>query len=148
MNENQNTQVTVTENTSLVADLTSATVAYCSFTPKTPEERKTLFTAMNNPMKKLDECINMPINVKDVYAETVDFVDENTGVIAKGIRIVLIDTDGVSYGCCSTGIFNSLKKLFQVFGTPTWEEGLTIVPYTIPSRRVQNGKVLTIKLAD
>lgn len=142
----QDTNFTL-EGTSLVADLTTAEVSFCSMIAETLDEKKALFTAMNNPTKKLDECVNMTIMAKDVYAESLQFVDEKTGEIQPGVRIVIIDTEGNSYGCCAMGVFSALKKLFKVFGMPTWEEGIAVTPYTVPSRRVPNGKVLTLKLA-
>lgn len=147
MNNNQSTQIITMEGrTDLIADLTSSEVSYCSFTATTPEERSALFTAMNNPTYRLEEKINMPIFIRDVYAETVDFINESTGECVKGARIVLIDENGDSYGCCSMGVFSSIKKLMKVFGEPTWKEPIAVVPYTTPSRTRQNAKVLTLKL--
>ena len=147
MNNEQSTQIITMEGrTDLIADLTSAEVSYCSFAATTPEERAALFTAMNNPTYRLEEKINMPIFIRDVYAETVDFINESTGECVKGVRIVLIDANGDSYGCCSMGVFSSIKKLMKVFGEPTWKEPIAVVPYTVPSRTRQNAKVLTLKL--
>lgn len=141
------TPLTLDENTSLVADLSKATPSFCSLQPSTQEEKVTLFNAMNNPTFRLDEKINCTITVKDIYAETVEIVNEKTGEVAIAPRIILIDTDGNSYGCCSYGIFNSIKKLIQVFGAPTWNEGISVIPVSIPSKRIQNGRVLSLKLA-
>lgn len=145
-NENL-TPVTLDENSTMVADLSKATPSFCSLQPSTPEEKVTLFNAMNNPTYRIDEKINCEINVRDIYAETVEIVNEKTGEVSTAPRIILIDTDGNSYGCCSYGVFNSVKKLIQVFGVPTWHEGIKVIPISIPSKRVQNGRVLTLKLA-
>lgn len=146
-NEAEATNLVYDEKPNMVADLTSATLSYCSLTPSTVEEKKALFTAMNNPTARLEEKINVPLTITDIYVETVNFIDEKTGEIEVAPRIVLIDVNGESYGCCSMGVFGSLKKLIQVFGEPTWEDGVEVVATQVPSRRIKNGKVLTLKLA-
>lgn len=147
MSRENNTQlITMEGRTDLVADLTTSEMAYCSFLADTPEEKRALFTAMNNPTYRLEEKINMTIMVRDVYAETVDFVNETTGEITKGIRVILIDDEGNSYGCCAMGVYSSLKKLMKVYGEPTWLTPIPVIPYTVPSRTRQNAKVLTLKL--
>lgn len=126
--------------------LETAAVDFCSFHAETEEEKKVLYNAMNNPDKRIEEVINIPINIRDVYAEQLEFIDEKTGEVMPGVRIVLIDTDGVSYGCASKGIYSALCKLFKVFGKPTWENGITVIPITQQSRR-ENRKIYTLKLA-
>ena len=77
---------------------------------------------MSNPDERLSDHINQVLLIKDVYMEKVDMVNEETGEISECPRIVLVDADGVSYQAVSFGVFNALKRIFQVFGKPTWEE--------------------------
>lgn len=109
---------------------------YCSMTPKTFDEKKMLFNAMSSPDLKLRECINLEINVKDVYCEIVSITTED-GEQVEAPRIVLIDTQGTSYQCVSMGVMNSLKRLFVVFGYPTWEEGIKVKVKQISSKERQ-----------
>ena len=75
------------------------------------------------------------INVKDVFVEEVRFADEETGEITFAPRIVVIDTNGESYQAVSVGVMSAFKKLFQLFGQPTWPEG---IPLEV--KQVKNGK--------
>lgn len=135
------------EEMNITEELTAGTtLAYCSFKVSTPEDRAKLFNAMNEPDFKVDEAINTPIQVKDVYAEYIDLLDENTGEIKTAVRMVLITPDGTSYGCVSVGMFSALKKVMKIYGEPTWKEPITIIPYTKKTRN-GNNKVLTFKIA-
>ena len=84
--------------------------------------------------------------VKDVYCEIVDCAvkdekGELTGEVNKAPRVVLIDSDGKSYQCVSTGVFNSLKRLFGVFGYPTWVRAL---PCKVKQISVGTRQILTL----
>lgn len=120
----------------LKADLTTAVMSYSSLVPKTDEEKSMFFNLINNPTKKLRDAINMEIKLKHVYAETVDFIAEETGDITPGVRMVFISDDNVSYQSASVGIFNCTKKLFSLFGEPSkWKKPITIIP-----RQVSKGE--------
>ena len=113
-------------NPMMEIDFTSVATSYCSMRAETAEEKQALFKAMNNPEFRVADFINKVIIVKDVYAEIVQIADKVTGEISHCPRIVLIDTEGKGYQCVSLGMYSGLKKLFQVFGNPTWENGLSI----------------------
>lgn len=120
---------------------------FCSFQDDSEEGKIKLFTAMNNPTYRVEEKLNCTIAVKDIYAEAVQLVDEKTGTITDTIRIVLIDENGDSYGCCSMGMFSALKKLMRVFGTPTWEKPIKVQPYQTPTRNGKN-KIFTLRVVN
>lgn len=132
------------EDTGIKGRLVNISDTYCSINPKTEESKKMLFKAMNNPEKRLKDCINMPITVVDVFCEWVDMVNESTGEMVGGTRIVLIDKDGIGYQCVSQGIFSALKKLFSIYGLPTWKNGITIVPKLI--NKGNNRSILTFDI--
>ena len=73
----------------------------------------------------------------------VNLIDEITGQQIKAPRIVIIDDNGVGYTCVSIGIFSALKKIFQIFGVPTYSKPLTVIPTQIT--RGAN-KILTLNL--
>lgn len=112
--------------TGFVADLRSASKAMCSLKPTNDKERSALFKAANNPDKRLSEMINMTINVRDVYVEEVTCKNQY-GDTQVCPRIVFIDDKLVGYQCVSLGIFGALKKLFQIYGTPTWKTPLKLM---------------------
>lgn len=110
-------------------------VSFCSYKAETPEEKAKLFEIMNNPEKRLSDCINQTILVKDLFAELVDCTNEETGEVTKAPRIVLIDKNGIGYQCVSAGVFGALKKLMSVYGIPTWES-----PIPLKIKQIKNGK--------
>lgn len=139
---NQN-NVFMDEGYSIAVDLTSAQTQFCSMTAKTPEEKAKLFNAMNNPDKRIGDCINMVINAKDLYVEVVNCTNEETGEVTACPRIVIIDDKGVGYQAVSVGIFSALKKVIQVFGAPTWE-----TPVKLKVQQITKGsrKMLTLNV--
>ena len=138
MNNQENNNLEVIEGTNFVVDLTTANRVsqWCSMNPKTQQEKIALFNAMNNPENRIKECINLPINVKDVFCEVVECQSDD-GTLQKCPRIVLIDENAVGYVAVSKGVYNSIKKIFAIFGEPTWETPLTIIPKTITKGQKQ-----------
>ena len=59
-------------------------------------------------------------------------------------RIVLIDDKGESYQCVSNGVWGSLKKMFAVYGAPTYEEPINVV---VKQVKVKRGTMLTLEVA-
>lgn len=99
---------------------------YCSFNPQSIEGKKRLYKGMCNADHDLSNYINRSITVVDVFAETVNILDRDTGVYNIVPRIVLFDLNGESYKCTSIGVYNCLKRLFAIFGEPTWIDGLEL----------------------
>lgn len=146
--ENQNTALALVneDNAKFIVDLTApAKTQYCSLVPKTDADKALLFKAMNNPEKRIGDCINMTINVKDVYVEVVQCVNKETGELQDCPRIVMIDDKGIGYQCVSIGMFSALKKVFSVYGMPTYEKALPIkiVQITKGERKLLTFDVVT-----
>lgn len=143
MNQNESTAVTVynEDGFNLVADMTTAKTQFCSMVAKTNEEKAKLFNAMNNPDKRLADCINMEIKAKDLYVEVVNCTNEETGEVTACPRMVIIDVDGVSYQAVSVGIYSALKKMIQIYGAPTWTQ-----PVRMRVKQITKGtrKMLTL----
>lgn len=125
--ENTEKQLVEVDGVNMIADLTERQLSYCSMTPKTDEEKATLYNIMNNPDKRIKDCINEVIKVKNVFVEVVKCTNQETGEVSTAPRIVLIDENGIGYQCVSLGIFSALKKLFAVYGEPTtWTKPIPI----------------------
>lgn len=126
--ENTNALATTDDNRYLL-DFGSAKQSYSSLVPKTQEEKVSFFNAINSPTKRLKEMVNLEVEVKNIYAETIDFIDKETGESVPGVRIVLISPDGTSYQASSKGVFSSVSKLIQILGEPkTWKNPVKIRP--------------------
>ncbi len=123
-----------------VSDLTSESVSFCSMQANDNKSKAMLFKAMNNPEKRIGDCINTLIKVKDVYCETVQVVSNETGETEWVPRVVLIDEKGTSYQAVSMGVYSALAKVIRVFGMPTWNE-----PIPIKIKQISRGerKILT-----
>lgn len=129
-------ELTVYEEGSIIAKLSTSRNAFCSFNADTREEKALLFAAMNSPDKQLRECINQEILLKHFYCEEVECTDKESGEVSIATRTVLIDAGNVSYQCVSTGVFNALQKLVSVYGLPgEWEE-----PVKIKIKQISRGE--------
>lgn len=115
--------------------------AYCSIKDDSFEGKMAVYNAANNPDAKVNDIINKRIELRDVYAETIEVVNEDTGELEQAPRIVLIDADGKSYQCVSAGIFGAIKKLNAIFGEPTWEPAIPVEVKQVPTKR---GSMLTL----
>ena len=153
-NENMNTQEVAVYNRpavsrfedegfSVAVDMTSAQLSFCSMKAESQDEKAKLYNAMNNPEKRLADCINMKIRAKDLFIEIVNCTNEETGETNACPRIVIIDEKGVAYQAVSIGIYSALKKAIQVFGAPTWEQ-----PVTFEVKQITKGnrKMLTLNV--
>ena len=124
-------------------DMTSRQLSFSSLTATTDEEKANMFNAINNPEKRLADCINMTIQAKDLYIEVVNCTNEETGEVTACPRIVIIDDKGVAYQAVSLGIYSALKKVIQIFGAPTWNK-----PIALEVKQVTKGqrKMLTLNV--
>ena len=116
---------------------------YCSKMVEKEEDKKELFNALETCDALLNDCVGEEINIKDVYCEEREVVDDN-GEIKKKYRTILFDVSGQTYATGSYGIFNIMRKLFTIYGMPTWENGVKV---KVAKRPIGNGKsTLTLTL--
>lgn len=143
--ESKATVAVMDEDERFIMDLTSERkVQFCSMTPKNEDEEIILFNAMNNPEKRIGDCINMTIEVKHVYCEVVTCQNRETGEESTCPRIVLIDKDGIGYQAVSMGVFSALKKVMSIKGNPaTWKK-----PVKLQVKQISKGdrKLLTFDM--
>lgn len=129
---------------SLANELAGTGESFCSMKAETMEEKKKLYKAMTAADKKVGDCINQKISIKDVFMDIFDIANEETGEVESVPHIVLIDSEGTSYEAVSKGVFDSLKNLVQIFGSPTWEDPIDVI---VKQRTIKNGhKMLTLDL--
>lgn len=100
---------------------------YCSKKVTDENEKKELFNALESCDVLLNDCAGQEIEIKDVYVEEKEVIDEETGEIKPKYRTIIFDENGQTYVTTSYGIFNVLRKIFQVYGFPTeWEKPLKV----------------------
>lgn len=111
---------------------------YCSKIVKTDEEKKDLFNALEQCDALLNDCVGQEINLKDIYVEEKQGIDEETGEIKTKFRTILFDENGQTYATGSYGIYNIIKKIITVYGLPTtWTEPLKV---KVSKKPIGNGK--------
>lgn len=136
----ENLAVFDNNNVSLEQDITNTNDIYTSINLDAPENKAKLFKAMNNPDERIADMINKEIKVTDIFCEMIECTNED-GNVTICPRVVLIDEKGKSYYAVSTGIYNSVKKLIAIFGVPTWNPAITIIPKQISKK---DRKILTL----
>lgn len=116
---------------------------FCSKKVETLEEKKDLMNALESCDLLLSNCVGQEIAIKDVYCEEKTLVNDDGETRIK-YRTILFDVNGQTYATGSYGIYNMLKKIFFIYGYPTWEEGIKVV---VERRPIKDGKTtLTFKL--
>ena len=111
---------------------------YCSKLAETEKEKKELFNALESCDALLNDCVGQEINIKDIYVEEKQVIDDETGELKTKYRTILFDKNGQTYATGSYGIYNVLKKIVQIYGVPeTWEKPLIV---KVAKRPIGNGK--------
>lgn len=112
----------------------------------TLESKALVFNAMNNTDYALRDYVGKIIEITNFVAHKIQIEDERTGEITNATRCVFIDKDGKTYGTVSSGINQSMVKLFGTVGFPaTWENPL---PIKVMEKTGRKGfRFLTIGLA-
>ena len=123
---------------------------YCSIpNDGTRKSAIKIYNAINSADEQLADHINEVIEIVNVVAHPVELIDEINGEVFTSLRTILISKDGTAYSAVSSGITNSLAKIFAIVGMPdngAWEKE----PIKIKVKQVQtrngNNKVNTIEL--
>ena len=120
---------------------------YCSKMASTEEEKKELFNALETCDVLLNDCVGTEFELKDIYVEEKEVIDDETGEVKKKHRSILFDTTGKTYATGSYGIYNILKKIVSIYGLPTtWENPIKV---KVSKRPIGNGKqTLTLVLVE
>ena len=117
---------------------------FCSKVAKNDTEKKELFNALESCDVLLNDCVGQEIEMKDLYIEEKNIVDENGEQKIK-YRTIIFDAKGQTYATGSYGIYNILMKIITIYGLPnTWETPLKV---KVAKRAIGNGKQsLTLQL--
>lgn len=126
---------------------------YCSFKPDEFDAKIKLYNAINNPDRRVADCINKEIRLRDVVIKAVklseernradNWTDVGDSKERDGFRVILIDEDGLSYSATSAGIYNSVATIRSVFGMLHFETPLTV---QVNQVKTKNGNTLTLRV--
>lgn len=132
------------ESIKMASEVMSTGMSYTDMDLSNIATAKDFYNAVSQPEMSLKECVNIPIAMSHVSVEVCEVHSEQDGVVIAP-RVVIIDKDGRSYRSVSVCVYQSLKRIFALFGTPdTWDEPLTVVPMLTSTKK---GQVLTLRLA-
>ena len=129
-------------NNTVLTDLNNSE-SYCSIKGDSREALVAMYNAINSPDHKLSDFVGKKLNIKDISIERVENMNDETGEMAANARVVLIDENGESYTCVSSGIYSAIKKLVAVFGEPTWEPALPVEVQNLSTKKGR--KTMTLK---
>lgn len=114
---------------------------YCSMQVTDEKSASMLFKAMNQPDDSLGDHINETIDVTNIFIQPVTMPNQETGEMNVVPRIVLFDVEGKTYVSISKGIYNALKNMCAIVGTPeTWKAPVTI---KVGQRQIKERRMLT-----
>lgn len=110
---------------------------FCSMKVESTEEKKKLFNTLESCDLLLNDCVGQVIAIKDIYVEEKQVQDEEGNLKTKW-RTIIFDANGQTYATGSYGIYNILRKIFSIYGTPdTWSEPLEV---EVAKKNIGNGK--------
>lgn len=111
---------------------------YCSKKAETDVEKKDLFNALESCDALLNDCVGQEIDIKDIYVEEKQVIDDSTGELKTKYRTILFDANGQTYATGSYGIYNVMKKIVSIYGLPEmWDNPLKV---KVAKRPIGNGK--------
>lgn len=114
---------------------------YCSMRVTDEKSASMLFKAMNQPDDSLGDHINETIDVTNIFIQPVAMPNQETGEMNVVPRIVLFDVEGKTYVTVSRGIYNALKNMCAIVGTPEiWKAPVTI---KVGQRQIKERRMLT-----
>lgn len=114
---------------------------YCSMQVTDEKSASMLFKAMNQPDDSLGDHINETIDVTNIFIQPVPMANQETGEMNVVPRIVLFDVEGKTYVTVSRGIYNALKNMCAIVGTPEiWKAPVTI---KVGQRQIKERRMLT-----
>lgn len=138
--QNTTAMTTPAQNTvQLAAEVMQTGMSYTDYNTSDRKAAVDFYNAVSNPTGKLKEHVN---EVLDMAHVSIEVSELKTGELAP--RIIIVTADGNSYQCVSIGVYQSLKRIFALFGTPeTWAEPLKIKPVLTSTAK---GQVLSLQL--
>lgn len=128
----------------LARDIAGGGKGYCTMKAEDRKAKTTLYNACANPAK-LSDNINIPIRMIHFYVEVIQCANKDTGEIVSVPRVVIIDEKGKGFQAVSVGIYNAIKRIVSMFGSPAdWDEPVTVMCQNVDLGGGQHTYNLTI----
>jgi len=123
-----------------------AVSSWTSLSMTTHRDKAMVFNAISNPDHKIIDFVGKKIEFVDVYAQAEKFVDDESGEISDGTRVILFGVNGESYTCVSGGIKRSIQALFATFGIPPYNPPLAVIPALVRSTMDAKKNILKLNI--
>lgn len=130
------------ENTGLI--VTNNKNMFCSLDMEQKENKVKLYNATENVDVLLNDIVGQRIKMKDVYIEEYKEINKETGEFKYKYRTIIFDENGKTYASGAYGIYNSLRKIFTIFGDPSMWETLEVEVYKRKTKN--NTQTLCLKV--
>lgn len=112
----------------------------------TDEGKKTVYTAVNSA-ESLRDLAGKTVNVVDFIVQEVEVVSDETDEAVSVPRSVIVLEDGSVYAATSNGVFNSIRNILSIFGSPrTWSGPLSVKVEEKATRRNTMFRYLTLSV--
>jgi hypothetical protein len=112
----------------------------------TDEGKKTVYTAINSA-ESLRDLVGKTVHVVDFIVQEVEVVSDETDETISVPRSVIVLDDGSVYAATSNGVFNSIRNILSIFGSPrTWGAPLTVKVDEKSTRRNNMFRYLTLSV--
>lgn len=146
----ETTAVSTTNNDYAAVDmlgvLKDTKAAFFSTIPDdgTRENKIKIYNALNGDGENLTDHFNEKLNIENIVAFPVKFIDDD-GEIVETLRITLVTDTGETYSTVSSGVLSSLQKIMAIVGSAPWTPCITVVANEVKTRKGFKTVVLTIE---
>lgn len=142
----ENYQVSQTQDGKFVRKATYQ--SFSSIVPETKEQKIAMMNLLSGDDEKtqaLGEHIGQHITLSDVMFQPYDKINEETGEMEYGVLSYLVTPEQVVYVTSSKSVYFSLKRIFQVFGEPHYDES-DVITVKVVKKQGQQFKYTDIQI--
>ena len=97
---------------------------FSSMDKSNPDHQPIIIRALGIADKRVEEVLGETLKVCHVVAHNINPVDPATGEVIQTVRIVFVTTDGQTIAGSGKGLYNSLRQIIGVIGSPVWQPAL------------------------
>lgn len=107
---------------------------FTSLDRKVKDHQRLIVKALGIADKRVEDVLRQKIIVAHIVAHNISPVDPATGEIVQTVRIVFVSPDGSTIAGSGKGIYNSLRNIINIMGSPPWVPGLEIMINPVTTR--------------
>jgi hypothetical protein len=115
--------------------------AFSSVVAATKKEKIALLNLLEGSDENtngLKDHVGKQIEVQNVIFRPYDKVNEDTGEMEYGVLTYLLTPDGIPYVTSSKSVYFTVKRIFEVFGSPDLEGWENIIVKIVKKKGLQH----------